>query len=116
MRAVENSGYYDRISEKKEDYAGDISFAIVKGDEVSSLILFEKLSNGDLHMMMFSGKATKASKELLSLLEYTAVCFYRNYPEKTKIILTLESERSLNLATHVFPEKDAGKIRRGIFY
>ena len=112
----ERNGYYDLISENREDYAGDMSYAIMHGNEVSSLVLFERLNDSNLHMVMLTSFEQAAAKELLRLLHYTAVYYYLNYPEESKVHLTLGTERSMKLATHLFPDKDPIQVRRGFFY
>ena len=115
-KASESLGYYDLISEDREDYAGDVSFVTIRDDKVSSLILFERLQGGDLHIVMLAGLSQKDTKEIFDLLHYAAGYYYLNYPEKARVKVTLGNERSRKLAAHIFPNKDPMLIRRGYFY
>ena len=115
-KEMEKSGSYDLISEDREDYAGDMSYAIMHGDEISSFVLVERLPDDDLHVVMLSGFGPDAARELLKLMQYTAIYYFENYPEETRIHLTLASERSVNLAVHLFPDIDSERARRGFFY
>ena len=115
-KASESLGYYDLISEDREDYAGDVSFVTIRDDKVSSLILFERLQGGDLHIVMLAGLSQKDTKEIFDLLHYAAGYYYLNYPEKARVKVTLGNERSRKLAAHIFPNKDSMLIRRGYFY
>ncbi len=116
MKKAERSGYYDWLSENRDDYAGDMSYAVIHGSEVTSMALFERLKDGNLHMMMLESLSTKAAKELLMLLRYCAGYYYLNYPEKATVRLTLGIERSRELASHLFPDKDAELVRRGYYF
>ncbi|MCR4655185.1 MAG: hypothetical protein K5770_03015 [Lachnospiraceae bacterium] len=113
---MEKTGFYDLISENREDYAGDMSYAIMHGDEISSLVLVERLPDNDLHMVMLTGFSADVAKELLKLMQYVAVYYFINYPEDTDVHLTLGTERSMNLAKHLFPDEDPIQVRRGFFY
>ena len=115
-KASESFGYYDLISEDREDYAGDVSFVTIRDDKVSSLILFERLNGGNLHVVMLAGLSQKDTKEIFDLLHYAAGYYYLNYPENAKVVVTLGNERSRKLAAHIFPNKDPMMIRRGYFY
>ncbi len=116
MKEAERSGYYDQLSENRDDYAGDMSYAVLNGNEVSSMVLFDRQSSGDLRMVMLESISSKNAKELLMLLRYCAGYYYVNYPEETKVKLTLGIERSRNLATHLFPSKDPIPVRRGYYF
>lgn len=115
-KEMEKSGYYDLLSENSEDYAGDMSYVFLHDDEISSMALFERLPDDNLHMVMLSASNPDGAKELLTLLHYAAGYYYLNYPEETKIRLTLGTQKSRNLATHLFPDKDPVMVRRGYFY
>ncbi len=116
MKAEEKSGYYDRLPENRDDYAGDMSYAVVHGGEVSSIALFERLSNGDLHMVMLGTLTPRGAKELLMLLRYCAGYYYLNYPEDACVRFSLGIERSRKLAVHLFPDKEPVRVRRGFFF
>jgi len=114
-KKLEKSGYYKEISEDKDHYAGDMSYAYLHDGKISSLVLFERLSYDHLHMVMLATLDPKGEKELLTLLHYTAGYFYLNYPEHSTVWLTLGTERSRKLATHIFPGKDPVMVRRGYY-
>ena len=116
MKQMETSGYYDWISEERDDYAGDMSYAIVHENKVSSMALFERLPNDDLHLVMLGTLSQRGAKELLELLRYTAGYYYLNYPEEAKVRFSLGIERSRNLAVHLFPDKEPVQVRRGYFF
>ena len=115
-KEMENDGFYDLISEDREDYAGDMSYAIMRGNEVSALILVERHTDNDLYMILLTGFGTDAAKELLKLLRYAAAYYYMNYPEETEVHVRLGTKRSVNLVTRLFPDEDPVQVRRGIFY
>ncbi len=115
MKEAEKNGYYDRVSENLDDYAGDMSFAIMHEGEISSMVLFSRGYNEDLYMVLLSSLSTKGAKELLGLLYYASGYYYMNYPEDVKVHLSLGIEKSRNLATHLFPGKDPVMVRRGYF-
>ena len=115
-KEMEKGGFYDLISENREDYAGDMSYAIMRDDEISSILLAERLPDNDLHMVMLTGFSSDVARELLVLLQYAAVYYFTNYPEESKVHLNLGTERSMNLAKHLFPDKDPIQVRRGILY
>ena len=116
MKAEEKSGYYDRLPEDRDDYAGDMSYAVIHRGEVSSMALFERLSNGDLHMVMLGTLTQRGAKELLTLLRYCAGYYYLNYPENACVRFSLGIERSRNLAIHLFQDKEPVRVRRGYFF
>lgn len=116
LKEAEKTGYYDRISEDRDAYDTDLSYAILDEGEITSLILFERLSDEELHLVMIASKSQSRVKELLFLLEYAASYYFQNYPEKTVIRLTAGTERSRNLVAKVFPDKDPIPMRRGVFY
>ena len=116
MKQEEVSGYYDWISEERDHYAGDMSYAVVHGDKVSSMVLYERLPNDDLHLVMLGTLSQRGAKELLELLRYTAGYYYLNYPEEAKVRFSLGIERSRNLAVHLFPDKEPVQVRRGYFF
>ena len=116
MKEEERSGYYDRLSENRDDYAGDMSYAVIHENAVSSIILFERLQSGDLHLVMLESLSQRGAKELLELLRYCAGYYYLNYPEGAKVKFSLGIERSRNLAVHLFPDKAPVQVRRGYFY
>ena len=116
MKQEEASGYYDWISEDRDHYAGDMSYAVVHGDKVSSMALYERLPNDDLHLVMLGTLSQRGAKELLELLRYTAGYYYLNYPEEAKVRFSLGIERSRNLAVHLFPDKEPVQVRRGYFF
>lgn len=115
-KKLEKSGYYDLISEFREDYTGDMSYVIQHDGQVSSIVLFEGDAESDLHMVMLATLNPKGEKELLKLLHYVAGYYYLNYPEGTNVRLTLGTERSRKLAGHIFPGKEPVMVRRGVFY
>ncbi len=114
-KGMEKNGYYDQISEDRDDYAGDMSYVFIHDDEISSMVLCERLPNEDLHIVMLMAFNPDGAKELLKLLHYTASYYFFNYPVETTVHLTLGTERSMNLATHLFPDVDPIEIRRGYF-
>ncbi len=116
MKEEERSGYYDRLSENRDDYAGDMSYAVIHGDDVSSMALFERLADGNLHMVLLETLSKRGAKELLTLLRYCAGYYYLNYPEETTVNFSLGIERSRNLAVHLFPDKEPVRVRRGYFF
>ncbi|HAV00262.1 MAG TPA: hypothetical protein DCW47_03590 [Lachnospiraceae bacterium] len=115
-KGMEKTGFYDLISENRDDYAGDVSYAIMHGDEISSLVLVERLPDNDLHMVLLRGFSADGAKELLKLMQYFAAYYFENYPEDTDVHLTLGTERSMNLAKYLFPDEDPIQVRRGFFY
>ncbi len=117
VKDVEGSTYYDDIAESRDAYAGDMSYVIRHGGEITSMILYERtpLSN-ELHMVLLTSLSNTGAKELLKLLQYTAGYYYLNYPEEERVRLTLGTKRSRNLAAHIFPAKDPIMLRRGYFY
>lgn len=116
MKEEEKSGYYDPIPEDRDAYAPDMSYAFVREDQVSSMALFEKLPDGDLHMAMLGTLSKRGAKELLELLRYCAGYYYLNYPEEAKVRLSLGIERSRNLAMYLFPDKEPIPVRRGCYF
>ena len=115
MKEAEKTGYYDGVSENMDDYAGDMSYAIMHKGEISSMILFSRDYRDDLVMVLLSSLSTKGAKELLDLLYYSSGYYYMNYPEDVQIHLFVGIEKSRNLATHIFPGKDPVMVRRGYF-
>ncbi len=116
IKEKETSGYYEMISEDRDDYAEDISCAFVHENEVSSMVLFERFPDDDLHMVMLGTLSKRGNKELLELLRYTAGYYYLNYPESAKIKFSIGTERNRTLAVHLFPDKDPILVRRGFYY
>lgn len=115
-KEMEKSGVLDQISENRDDYAGDMSYAIMHGDEISSIMLTERYANNDLHVVLLTGFSADVAKELLFMLQYASAYYYLNYPEDSKVHLTVGTERSMNLAAHLFPDKAPIQVRRGFFY
>ncbi len=111
----EKTGSLDTISENREDYAGDVSCVIMRGDDISSMVLSERVADRDLHLVLLSAFIADRPKELLALLRYVASYYYLNYPEEAEVRLTLETERGSNLAKHLFPDMDTIQVRRGFF-
>jgi len=116
MKEEERSGYYDRLPEDRDAYAGDMSYAVVHNGEVSSMALFERLENGNLHMVMLGTLSKRGAKELLTLLRFCAGYYHLNYPEEATVRFSLGIERSRNLAVHLFPDKEPERVRRGYFF
>lgn len=116
VKEAERSGYYDRISEDRDDYAQDMSYVFIHDNQVSSMVLFERLPDDDLHMVMLGTLSDRGNKELLVLLRYTAGYYYLNYPEEAKVKFSLGTERNRTLAIHLFPDKDPILVRRGFYY
>ena len=104
------------LPDNREDYAGDMSYAIMRGNEVTALMLVERHADNDLYMILLTGFGTDAAKELLKLLRYAAAYYYMNYPEETEVHVRLGTKRSVNLVTRLFPDEDPVQVRRGIFY
>ena len=104
-----------QISESREDYAGDLSCVIKYGDDISSMVLVERYGDGDLHLVRLLSFVPDRPKELLALLRYLVSYYYMNYPEETKIHVTLKTDRAVNLAKHILPDMDTIKVRRGFF-
>lgn len=115
IRDVYPLGYYDMLSENKADYDEEMSAAFLVNNQVSSMVLFERLPGGDPHMLLLAGVFSQKTRELFTLLTYAAGRYYRFYPEETSLRLTLNTEQSMNLAVRLFPEQEPRLIRRGVF-
>lgn len=105
--------YYSNLSYDRDVYHRGMSFAIMNGDEISSIVLFRRILNDELHMVMLDAMAGADPREILELLKYSAGSYYLNEPDRLKIKLTLWKEKSQNLAAYIFPKKKSVLIRRG---
>lgn len=111
----DKTGVLGRISENKEDYAGDMSCAMTDGKEITAIALFERLAECDLHLVVFMTFKPDGAKDLLRILRYVSLYYYLNYPENAKIHLTLGTQKGMNLASKLFPDMDPIQVRRGYF-
>ena len=113
MLSDEEFDYYRELSEDKNMYDADTSFAVMRGDEISSMVLFRRTRSDELHMVMLDALSDADPKEMLSLLHYSAGRYYLYEPEYMTVRLTLWKQKSLNLAKHIFPGKETLPLRRG---
>lgn len=105
--------YYYNLSDDRDVYDKDTSYAIMKGDEISSVVLFRKAKRDLLHMVMLNAMSNAEPKEMLELLHYSAGKYFLEKPEDTDVGLILWKEKSRKLAEHIFPHKDVFMIKRG---
>ncbi len=113
MLSDEDFKYYYNLSYDADLFDPGTSFAIMHDREITSMILFRRVTSDELHMVMFDALESADAKEMLSLLHYSAGCYYLNEPENAKVILTLWKEKSMKLATYIFPHKETYSVRRG---
>ena len=111
---VKEKDYYDDLSENKDDYAGDLSSVILKDGEVSSIILFRRIFGNNLEILTLYGFNSDGANELLNLLRFSGGNYLINYPEDSKIFITLRNERGRKLAKYMFPDKKTIPIRKGV--
>ncbi len=104
------------VSEDRDTYDADISFANVRDGEVSSVILFERRRDYELHLVALDALPDADSRELLNLLHYSAGLYYTQEPEETVVWFMLRNKKSMNLAKHIFPRKDVILVKRGFYY
>ena len=107
--------YYEGISDDPTIYDGEVSCAVMKNGVVSSLMLFEKLSETRFQMVIMSSLAANPAVELRDLIIYSAAVLYVKLPPETEVHINLGSERSMSLFSYFFPEKELMLIRRGYF-
>ena len=115
MLVGENPIQYRIIPTDRDAYDPGISYAFIHDNKVSSMILFERRSSSELRMVLLKAFPQAEPKELLSLLHYSAGSYYLNEPEEAVIWFTLAAKRSLDLARHIFPEKDIMHIHWGAY-
>lgn len=104
------------VSEDRDTYDPKSSFAMIRDGEVSSVVLFEKRRTYELHLVKLDALSSADPKELLTLLHYAAGSYYLNEPEETVVWFALMTEKSMNLAKHIFPGKDIILVKRGFYY
>ncbi|MBQ7583225.1 MAG: GNAT family N-acetyltransferase [Lachnospiraceae bacterium] len=111
----EDSAQYRHVFDDRDIYDGGVSFAIMRDNEISSLILFERRSTSELRMLMLKAMPSAGAKELLSLLHYAAASYYLNEPEETIIWFTMGTKQSFDLAKHIFPDRETVFIHTGYY-
>ena len=113
--AMTPTPYYEDISDDPKIYDGELSCAVMKNDTVSSLLLFEKLSDMDYQLVIMSSLSEKPAIELKDLITYSAAVYYLKLPEDAGIHVRLATERSMSLFSYFFPDKELALLRRGYF-
>lgn len=113
--AMTPTPYYEDISDDPKIYDGELSCAVMKNDTVSSLLLFEKLSDMDYQLVIMSSLSEKPAIELKDLITYSAAVYYLKLPEDAGIHVRLAIERSMSLFSYFFPDKELALLRRGYF-
>ena len=109
----EDFSYYYNLTDAIDVYDRDTSYAIMKGSEISSIVLFRKTRRDELHMVMLDARINADPRELLELLHYAAARYYLDKPEEMRVRLILWKEKSRKLAEHIFPHKNVFMVRRG---
>ena len=106
---------YDNISEDPSVYDEEISCGVMKNDKVTSLILFEKDSDQEYHLVLLSSLSANAAVELRDMLMYSSIKFHLGTPDDAYVRVLLGSERSIDLFSFFFPDKKLPLIRRGFY-
>ncbi|MCR5237435.1 MAG: GNAT family N-acetyltransferase [Lachnospiraceae bacterium] len=113
MLEDEEFTYYYNLTDERDAYDKDLSYAIMKNDEVTSMVLFRRTRSDELHMVMLDAASNAEPREMLDLLRYSAGKYFLDKPDDLYVRLTLWKEKSRKLAEHIFPHKDVFRVRRG---
>ncbi len=115
MLVGEDPIQYRIIPSDRDAYDDKMSFAFVKDNKVTSVVLFERRSKSELRMVMLKAFPLAGPRELMQLLNHAAKSYYMNEPEESVIWFTLATKKSLELAEHIFPDKETVLIHRGSY-
>ena len=111
----EDSLYHVNISDDPMDYDREMSCAVMKEGEVSSLILYDRIGPKELRLILMSSLSPNAATELGNLLAYVAALYYVRESDDTVVKIVIESPKTMELFNHVFASSEPDLIRRGYF-
>ncbi len=106
---------YEGISDDPKTYEGELSCAVMKNGSITSLMLFEKLSEEHFQLVLMSSLSANPAVELKDLITYSGAVFYMKTPENAAVHLSLGSERGMSLFSYFFPDRELNLLRRGYF-
>ena len=107
--------YYGMASDDPAIYDGEVSCGVMKDGVLSSLILFERFSERDYQLAMMMSLSPKAAVELRDMMLYSAIKLYVMAPEDAEIHVILGGDRSIDLFSFFFPDRELPLVRRGFY-
>ena len=115
MVSKSDSLFHINISSDPGVYDPEMSCAVMKEGEVSSLILYDRIGPKELRLILMASLSPNAATELGNLLAYVAALYYVRESDDTVVKIVMESPKTVELFNHVFASSEPDLIRRGYF-